>query len=153
MATVQVGRVDVRPVRPADMESVYDLEEECFKDPYPAYFLDQLAEASPLGFLVAVVDGKVVGYGVVDRWSDHNHLVSIAVRSSMRRKGIGKRLLDALEEGLSPGKALRLEVRKSNVAAIEFYLKEGFGTVGVAEGYYGDGEDALLLEKKPSFEK
>ena len=137
----------VRPVRLEDMELVYKLEMACFKDPYPSYFLDQLAEANPLRFLVATIRGDVVGYAVVDRWRHHNHLVSIAVHPEARRRGIGRRLLAALWAGLEVGKPLRLEVRKSNTAAMGLYLGNGFRRVGEVEGYYGDGEDAVLMEK------
>ena len=147
MTTVQVPQVEVRPVRLEDMESVYKLENACFKDPYPSYFLDQLAEANPLSFLVATVKGDVVGYAVVDRWRDHDHLVSIAVHPEARRRGIGRRLLAALRAGLEVDKPLRLEVRRSNTAAIGLYLSNGFRRVGEVEGYYGDGEDAVLMEK------
>ncbi len=139
--------MEVRPVRPEDMESVYKLEEACFKDPYPSYFLDQLAEANPLSFLVATIKGNVVGYGVVDRWRDHDHLVSIAVHPEARRRGIGRRLLVALRAGLEVDKPLRLEVRRSNTAAMGLYLSNGFRRVGEVEGYYVDGEDAILMEK------
>ncbi len=139
--------MEVRPVRPEDMESVYKLEEACFKDPYPSYFLDQLAEANPLSFLVATIKGNVVGYGVVDRWRDHDHLVSMAVHPEARRRGIGRRLLVALRAGLEVDKPLRLEVRRSNTAAMGLYLSNGFRRVGEVEGYYVDGEDAILMAK------
>lgn len=139
--------MEVRPVRPEDMESVYKLEEACFKDPYPSYFLDQLAEANPLSFLVATIKENVVGYAVVDRWPDHNHLVSIAVHPEARRQGIGRRLLVALRAELEVEKPLRLEVRRSNAAAIGFYLSNGFRRIGEVEAYYADGEDAILMEK------
>ena len=147
MTTVQVPQVEVRPVRLEDMESVYRLEDACFKDPYPSYFLDQLAEANPLSFLVATVKGDVVGYAVVDRWRDHDHLVSMAVHPEVGRRGIGRRLLAALWAGLEVDKPLRLEVRKSNAAAMGLYLGSGFRRIGEVEGYYGDGEDAVLMEK------
>lgn len=129
------------------MESVYKLEEACFKDPYPSYFLDQLAEANPLSFLVATIKGNVVGYAVVDRWPDHNHLVSIAVHPEAGRRGIGRRLLAAPSAEREAEKPLRPEVRKSNTAAIVFYLSNGFRRIGEVEAYYADGEDAILMEK------
>jgi len=49
--------------------------------------------------------------------------------------------------GLEVDKPLRLEVRKSNAAAMGLYLGSGFRRVGEVEGYYGDGEDAVLMEK------
>ncbi len=141
--------LEVRPVRKSDLGSVVGLEESCFDDPYPRYFLEELADGNPDTFLVAVSEGKVVGYAVVDRWEDNNHLISIAVDADRRRSGIGQRLLSALMTGVRDGRPWRLEVRRSNVAAVRFYLKNGFRDVGVEEGCYRDGEDALLMEKGP----
>ncbi len=70
---------------------VSQLEELCFPDPYPAYFLKQLAEANPEAFLVAEREETLVGYAVADKWRDHNHLVSIAVHPHHRRIGVGGR--------------------------------------------------------------
>ena len=147
MTTMTLPDIWVRPVSPSDLDAVCDLEELCFKDPYPPYFLSQLSEANPDTFLVASVDRKVVGYGVVDEWKDHNHLVSIAVHPKKRRRGVGRKLMLALEKKLQNTKPLRLEVRKSNLSAIEFYLKNSFREKGKLERYYPDGEDAIVMEK------
>ena len=93
------------------------------------------------------LNNEIVGYGVVDHWEDHDHLISIAVRPDTRRKGLGEALLAELEKRLSKERPLRLEVRQSNSAAIQLYSKRGFTKTGVAEGYYGDGENAIIMEK------
>ena len=147
MSEITVSELRVRPASPEDIEAVSGIEESCFKDPYPAYFIAQLFEANPDTFLVASVDGIVVGYAVVDRWIDHNHLVSIAVRPQNRRKGVGSRLLIALEERMETGRPVKLEVRKSNLAASELYRKYGYKETGIDKRYYSDGEDALVMEK------
>jgi [ribosomal protein S18]-alanine N-acetyltransferase len=139
-------QVYVRPVKAEDLNFIQELEEACFKDPFPSYFIKQLAEANPETFLVAVDNGRVIGYGVVDNWSDHQHLVSIAVRADSRRRGIGQTLLDRLIERLRDG-PLRLELRRSNTPALDLYLKNGFGQTGIAHNYYTDGEDAIQMEK------
>ena len=148
MATISVPDLQIRPVSPSDLEEISQLEELCFKDPYPPYFLSQLAEANPETFMVAILDRRVVGYAVTDKWSDHDHLVSIAVHPDSRRRGIGNRLLLALEERLDKRKPLRLEVRRSNLPALNFYRRSNFHEIGVVDGYYSDGEDAILMEKK-----
>ncbi len=110
------------------------------------YFLSQLAAANPDTFLVACLSGKIVGYAVVDKWPEQEHLVSIAVIPESRKKGVGQRLLDALVGKMQTG-SLRLEVRRSNQAALELYRKNGFIQTGVAYSYYADGEDAIQMEK------
>jgi ribosomal-protein-alanine N-acetyltransferase len=135
-------------VRQDDIDAISLLEEASFNDPYPSYFLADLARDNPDTFLVVVLNNEIVGYGVVDHWEDHDHLISIAVRPDSRRKGLGEALLVELEKRLTKARPLRLEVRQSNVAAIDLYSKRGFTKTGLAEGYYGDGENAITMEKR-----
>jgi [ribosomal protein S18]-alanine N-acetyltransferase len=146
MATLATQVVQIRPVRMEDLSSIHHLEEMCFRDPFPSYFINQLADANPSTFLVAEEAGKIIGYGVVDNWTDHPHLVSIAVRPDSRRKGVAQALLDQLTKRLL-GSILRLELRKSNNSALALYLKNGFTETGTAHSYYTDGEDAIQMEK------
>src|SRR2546422_604876 len=118
-----VPALEVRRVLPGDMDEVVELEKASFDDPYPRYFLEQLAAAHPDTFLVASAEGEILGYTVVDMWEDHDHLISIAVHSEWRRRGIGRRLLLALDAALGNRRPMRLEVRRSNTEAIQFYLK------------------------------
>jgi ribosomal-protein-alanine N-acetyltransferase len=137
----------IRPVTKDDIEAISLLEEASFNDPYPSYFLSELARDNPETFLVLSLNNETVAYGVVDHWEDHDHLISIAVRPDSRRKGLGEALLVELEKRLSKERPLKLEVRQSNLAAIQLYSKRGFTKTGVAEGYYGDGENAITMEK------
>ncbi len=147
MPTVSVIEIEIRSAGSGDLQAVSSLEELCFKDPYPPYFISQLAEANPETFLVAEVNGHLVGYAVADRWMDHDHLVSIGVHPRERRKGIGARLLLALVARLGRTRPIRLEVRRSNVPALEMYRKHRFEETDVIVGYYSDGEDAIVMEK------
>ena len=83
----------VRPVKQDDIAEISLLEEASFNDPYPSYFLSELARDNPDTFLVLTLNNKIVAYGVVDHWEDHDHLISIAVRPDSRRKGLGEALL------------------------------------------------------------
>jgi ribosomal-protein-alanine N-acetyltransferase len=76
------------------------------------------------------------------------HIVTVAVRDSYRRMGIGERLLiAAIDTALEYDQdVLTLEVRKSNDAAQQLYLKYGFDRVGLRKRYYTDNnEDAVLM--------
>ncbi|MGB9880376.1 MAG: ribosomal protein S18-alanine N-acetyltransferase, partial [Anaerolineae bacterium] len=86
------------------------------------------------------------------------HVISIAVLEGYRGMGIGQKLM---EEGMknvreSGASEIYLEVRQSNLPAIQLYRKLGFRAVRVLEGYYRDGENAYLmvanLEEKTRFE-
>ena len=144
-----IEEVNIRPVRQDDIERVSILEQASFNDPYPSYFLSELARDNPDTFLVLTLNNVIVGYGIIDHWEDHDHLITIAVHPDSRRKGFGEAILVELEKGASKERLLKLEVRESNVAALHLYSKRGFTKIGFAEGYYSDGEDAIVMEKGP----
>src|SRR5438128_5169839 len=135
------------PFRQEDLASVFELEQLSFTDPYPWWLLAELARKNPNTFLVAKLKDRVVGYAIIDGSEDYYHLVSIAVHPDFRRTGVATGLLHALEECLTNRGPIRLEVRESNNAAIQFYLKHGFEKRDVVPGYYADGENAIVMEK------
>lgn len=76
------------------------------------------------------------------------HLASIAVRPLFRRRGIGERLIEefesiAREKG---AKKIVLEVRVSNVVALNMYRKRGYRVVKRLPRYYGF-EDGYYMVK------
>jgi ribosomal-protein-alanine N-acetyltransferase len=76
------------------------------------------------------------------------HIVTMAVRESHRRRGIGERLLiSAIELAQeSDQDVVALECRVSNEAARALYEKYGFQQVGLRPKYYSDNrEDAHIL--------
>jgi len=100
---------------------------------------------------VASEDGCVIGYGIAWIVADEIHIGNIAVRRDHRRRNIGAMLLDSLlETGRRRGCSLAtLEVRRSNLAALELYVKFGFSSIAVRKGYYSDTrEDAIVMLKR-----
>ena len=79
---------------------------------------------------------------------DVAHIISIAVRRTMKRRGIGELLLfnvigTSREKGMS---SVTLEVRKSNLQAQSLYEKFNFRVEGIRKHYYTDNrEDALIM--------
>src|SRR5204862_1925180 len=76
------------------------------------------------------------------------HLLNLAVHPDARRRGHGRALVAhllrvAADQGC---RYLTLEVRRSNLAAIELYRSVGFDPVGVRPRYYvDDEEDAVVM--------
>lgn len=88
--------------------------------------------------------------GFVGLWLmvGEGHIVTLAVRESHRRQGIGERLLiAALDTAIREGQeVVTLEVRSSNLAAQALYEKYGFSHAGVRRRYYADErEDAVIM--------
>jgi len=90
----------------------------------------------------------VVGFIGVWMMADEAHIVTLAVRGSHRRRGIGELLVaSAIEMAQQAGQGLvTLECRVSNEPALALYEKYGFQQVGLRPRYYSDNhEDAYVL--------
>ena len=79
--------------------------------------------------------------------------MNIGIKEEFRKKGLGQDLLDQIiHASQSMGsKKIFLEVRVSNIPAIELYKKLGFKKVSLRKDYYSlpEGrEDALVMSKK-----
>jgi ribosomal-protein-alanine N-acetyltransferase len=87
------------------------------------------------------------GYTVCSRYDTVWHIMNVAVDPDERRTGVATTLLEALLERVGDTRArYTLEVRQSNLAAIELYQRFGFRTAGLRRRYYQDnGEDALIM--------
>jgi ribosomal-protein-alanine N-acetyltransferase len=138
--------IKIREFKLSDLSQIVKLERECFKDPYNRFVFLILYKIFPKGFLVAEIDGKIVGYISLIKFRSKASLVSVAVSKSFRRRGIGERLVrEVIERVKGKVKAVELEVRISNKEAISLYEKIGFVTIKRIKHYYLDGEDALKM--------
>ena len=90
----------------------------------------------------------IIGFTGFWIMADEAHITSIAVSEPYRHQGIGEMLLISLIDLVTELAAslITLEVRASNTAAQNLYLKYGFNQVGQRHGYYKDNnEDAVLM--------
>lgn len=89
----------------------------------------------------------VLGFLVARFLTPECELENIAVASTVRRRGIGRQLLDALKlaAGETNCESVFLEVRESNPAARALYESVGFKREGRRKSYYSNpSEDAIL---------
>lgn len=129
-----------------DLDAVAALEAVCNTQPWSR---DALKSSLPSAVgVVAVADNVVTGYLLASVVRDEAEILILGVSPSARRQGVARALLkDALARLRAAGaKAVFLEVRRGNAAALGLYRAFGFGEAGVRTGYYADtGEDALLM--------
>lgn len=76
-------------------------------------------------------------------------IYSIIVSPEYRKMGLAQILYFFLEsQCITRGcTKIKLEVRKDNQQAINFYLKNGYESFGVYPHFYEDGHDALRMHK------
>ena len=137
----------IREFNPSDLARVYQIEVECFSNPYDIAILQQLFEIGT-GFLVAVEDGDIVGYIIF--WVKEEglgHIIALAVDKRFRRQHIATRLLMMAVTIFRRCDIHRitLEVKSHNDVAVEFYRKFGFEIDRKVPKYYEDGSDAYVM--------
>ena len=144
----------IRKVSKEDFEQVYEIEQSCFKDPYPRKHLEYEFFENPVNvILVAEEDDKVVGF--IDFMITFNSatIVQIAVIPEYRNRKIATLLLKEMENTFPKDiedvvENVTLEVRKSNEIAVNLYKKNGYETIVEKKHYYPDGEDAIYMVKR-----
>lgn len=128
------------------------IEAACFSDPWSAQAFKSTLENPSSEIYIArdIQLQKAAGFCAVMYAADESEILNIAVIPEMRRRGIGKALLNyAITELKKLGaSAVFLEVRASNSAAIKLYEKLGFNRIGMRRNYYRiPAEDAVLMER------
>ncbi|MDH5560232.1 MAG: ribosomal protein S18-alanine N-acetyltransferase [Deltaproteobacteria bacterium] len=126
-----------------------DLDRECFLD--GAWPISQwerfFIHAKPL-LLTGFEGGRLIAFLLFTQTLDEAEILKIAVKSQLRNRGFGGRLLDRLLEQLRIEgiKRLFLEVRQDNLSAVGFYLRHRFLQYARRKKYYRDPVcDALLF--------
>jgi len=154
----KVGDYVIRRCEEGDLPSVIDINMAALPEHYSDYFFESILRELAEAFIVAEIDGKVVGYimcklefgfsnfrklGFVKK----GHVVSVAVLEEHRGKGLGKALMLEGINGVMHRKSdeIYLEVRVSNTEAIKMYEKLEFEIKSRLRSYYRDGEDAYLM--------
>jgi ribosomal-protein-alanine N-acetyltransferase len=137
---------DLRPI--AAMEREY-FGRHAFGPGMLLYLLLHAGE----GFMVAELDGKLVGYIAVRRERVRRtraELPTFAVREDMRGRGIGSALLTRALDYLAGHGISRVELQVSvgNPRARKLYEAFGFAAQRTLANYYGRGEDGLLMVRR-----
>ncbi len=140
-------RIHCRLMESRDVLGVFKVDQACFshnwtQDSYEAETKNILSN-----YIVAEVDGKIIGFGGFWQVIDEAHITNIAVMADYRQTGVGQNIINAmLAQALAKGcVAMTLEVRGDNQPAINFYLKNQFTREGRRKDYYGTGMDAIIM--------
>jgi [ribosomal protein S18]-alanine N-acetyltransferase len=145
--------IRIEPMTLGDLDAVHAIERASFFPPWPDdAYRNELTTNKLATYLVARMDGVVVGFAGIWIMVDEAHVTTFAVDPTWRRRGIGERLLVALLDVSIARRAREatLEVRLSNMPARRLYEKYGFRPVGLRPRYYTDnGEDALIMTTEP----
>jgi len=142
-------RIETASIR--QLQQLYNIEIQCFKnEAFSKKQISNLLTNYNSISLIAQLNNEIVGFiiGIIyfERDSAVGHILTIDVLPEHRKKGIGLRLMQTIEEIFKSkgAKASVLEVREDNVEALRLYQKCGYRKIGRLEGYYGNAHGAYL---------
>lgn len=148
-AVVQSPSLNIRPMGKADIDAVMAIELSVYTYPWTNRIM---ADCMRVGYHCSIgeVDGVLASYCIMSTGAGEAHILNLCVAEEFQRRGLGQLLLtnmldEAKEEGIED---IFLEVRPSNVAAIELYERLGFNQMGTRKDYYpakNGREDAVIL--------
>lgn len=131
-----------------DPSLLLKIEEDDDKEKLSLENLNYEVNENPVSnIIVYKINDSIVGY--LDYWItfDSSTIFKIIVKKEYRNKSIASKLLEYSINHLKKENVLylTLEVRKSNLSAINLYHKFNFEDVVIKEKYYKDGEDAIYM--------
>jgi ribosomal-protein-alanine acetyltransferase len=129
------------------LEEAYKIECEVNPSPWKYETFLSSFEVGHKG-LICKHNGEIIGFIIFSPISPEAHILSISVIKKIQSKGVGSLLLRSMLDQCKAMnyKKIFLEVRTSNLQAINFYQKFGFIKDAIRDNYYTDNsEDALLM--------
>lgn len=138
----------IRPMESGDLAAAAELEQICFSDPWSCSQLEDAVNSRLDTCFVYEDQGLLLGFGIIRILIDEGEIQRIAVHPSVRNKGIGRQLMDAMTSfaGARGVTAMTLEVRESNRGARRLYDSCGFKEEAVRRAYYRNpSEDAIIM--------
>ncbi|WP_167837767.1 GNAT family N-acetyltransferase [Nocardia altamirensis] len=136
----------------SDLADVAAIETERFgAQSYPYFALRQLFDLHGANWLIAEVDGVVLGHVLVALTPDRRAwLLSLAVTTNRCGRGYGSTLLEQAIDLCKRHEmhSVLITVRPTNQSAYNLYKRLGFQWTAHEEHYFGKGEPRDVLEYK-----
>lgn len=143
----------IRPAMPADSETLAALHGASFADAWTSHAIGELLDAPWTFGFVAAMDDEILGFVLARVAANEAEILTIAVRSDARRRGIATSLMEATaaEAARRGASTLFLEVAVDSPPALGLYGALGFTEAGRRKAYYARASappvDALILKR------
>ena len=133
-----------------DIPRILELEQQAFSFPHVREQLEREIQNPLYSLLAACDDEYILGYAGLTHVEDEGYITNIIVCKDYRRRGIADMLLAECDKIATQLRLsfISLEVRASNYAAIQLYLKNGYKKIADLRKYYDKPrEDGIVMTK------
>lgn len=149
-------KITFSPLTASDIPSILEIEYDSQPEPWSERaFLEEINRANSSLLVARFQTASSVGppaqqiAGYICFWSAAGEIqiLNIAVRKTLRRRGVARRLIEqAIRAGREQhARLVTLEVRESNLAARKLYESFGFRQVGERPNYYEVKKESAIL--------
>lgn len=149
MSVIKCSQIYITEMSGDDINEVVQIEAEAYGEHHwsKSAFYDEMNNKLAKYYCARTSEGILTAYAGTWNIIDEGHITTIAVKPEYMRNHIGEALIvTILENCYKTGiKYLTLEVRESNIAAINLYKKYGFNSLGTRKGYYQDNNESALI--------
>jgi len=145
--------VSIREAKLSDLQSILALENKYFKQPWKESDWVYELTKNPINKVYVIEDKEIFGFINFMITFNSATISQIVIDEEHRHKGYAQQLLSSMEtlfpkEGENIVENVTLEVRESNLNAINLYQKNGYEVITKKPHYYQDGEDAIYMVKR-----
>ncbi len=153
MPIIRLMKTYITKMEELHLSQVLEIERLSFSTPWTrSMFFNELHNPYSFQYLMVMPNlnqvDKVLCYIIFRILQEDVHILNIATHPEFRKNGLALSLmLFTLDFTYNYGCIDHfLEVRKSNIPAINLYRKVGFTTLTIKKRYYSDnGEDAIIM--------
>lgn len=149
--SIVTGELRLLPMAAEHLDAVHAIERVSQPHPWSRGMFADCLKVGYSGWILIDAEQELLAFSLTSMAMDEAHLLNLAVTPRARCRGLGSRLLQHVLRQARHAEASRmlLEVRASNVQAINLYTETGFAVLARRPRYYphqdGVREDALVM--------
>jgi len=150
---MNIADVAVRLAKVSDAEDIAAMSRDYIEHGLPWTWTEGRVEAAmrdpEINVVVVGERSAISAFGIMSYPDDDAHLLLFAVRRNQQRRGVGSAILHWLEDAArtAGAKRIRVECRRDNVAARNFYCEHGYQELRITAKFYRGLKDGIHLVK------
>lgn len=144
---IRLINTSFKEAKTQDLELILAIENRAYTFPWTRQKLIDSFNNPNISIRLILVNEKITGYLITLYSIDFIDILNICIDPKFQKQGLGRQLLDDFLKRIQKTevKLVFLEVRVSNVSAIDFYKNYGFELLDTRKKYYSNLEDAKIL--------